>query len=78
MIENNKMVTLTVDIMFLNQIPFIIMYGREIGLTTIDWILNRTGKQLADNIKKVLQLYYKASFIVQTIIMDMEFTNLTK
>ena len=73
MIENNRMVTLMVDIMFVNQIPFIIIYGNGIILTTIEWLLNRMGKQLADNIKKVLQLYYKAGFIIQTILMDMEF-----
>ena len=73
MIENNRRVTFTVDIMFVNQIQFIIMYGRGIILTTIEWLLNRMGKQLADNIKKVLQLYHKAGFIIQTVLMDVEF-----
>ena len=39
-IEKNKLVTLSVDIMFLNQLPFVIMYGRGIGLTTVEWIPN--------------------------------------
>ena len=42
-IEQNKMVTLTADVMF-NQIHFIITYGCEVGLTTVEWIPNRMAK----------------------------------
>ena len=42
MIEQNKMVTLTVDMIFVNGIPFIVTYGRGIGLITVEWIPNRT------------------------------------
>ena len=40
-IEQNKMVTLTTDVMFLNQIPFIITYGHGVGLIMVEWIPNR-------------------------------------
>ena len=41
MIEQNKMVTLSADIMFVNGIPFIVTYGRGIGLIMFQWIPNR-------------------------------------
>ena len=53
------MVTLTADIMFVNQIPFIITYGGVVGLTTVEWIPNRTGQKLADN-----------CFTIQTILVN--------
>ena len=75
-IEYNKMVTLTTVTMFVNQIHFIITDVRGVGLTTVEWISNRLGQQFADNIKKVLQLYCRVCFTVQTILMDMEFKKL--
>ena len=45
--DSNKIVILTADIMFGNGIPFIITYGRGIGLIMVKWISNRTKKQLA-------------------------------
>ena len=59
------------EIMFVNQIPFIITYGKGVGLITMEWIPNRTWKQLESNL--VLQLYIRGGFIVQTILMNMEF-----
>ena len=53
----NKMLTLTADIMFMNQFPFMIINGIGVELTTKEWIPNKTAKQLAHNIEKVLQLY---------------------
>ena len=56
-IEQDKLVTLTADIVFVYQIPFIIMYRRGVGLMSVEWILNRTGKELGINLTKMLQLY---------------------
>ena len=36
LIEQNKMVTLMADVMFINEIPFLIMYGRGIGLIMLN------------------------------------------
>ena len=74
-IKNNKMVTQTVDIMFVNKITFIITYWREVGLT-VEWIPNHTGKLF--NKIKVLQLYVRSGFSFHTILMDMEFEKFLK
>ena len=62
--------------MYVNQLPFVITYGRGMGLTTVKWIPNRMGKQLATNLSKVIQLYSRAGFTLQTFLMDMEFEKL--
>ena len=49
--EQNKMVTLTADTMFVIDILFIITYGRGIGLITVEWIPKRTKTQLTLNLK---------------------------
>ena len=41
-IEQNKMVTLTADIMFVNGIPFIVTYVRGMGMITVEWMPNMT------------------------------------
>ena len=54
---HGKQITLTVDIVFENGIPFLITYGRGVEFITFEWIPNRTKKLLALNLTKVLELY---------------------
>ena len=65
--------TLTPDVMHVNNLHFVIIYGRGIGLITAEFMPNQTGSQIATNLKRIISLYSRASFIVQTILMDMEF-----
>ena len=46
MIEQNKMATVTADVMFVNGILFIVIYRRGIGLIMLEWVLNRTKNNL--------------------------------
>ena len=41
MIQMNKFVTLTADVMFVNNLPLVITYGREIGLITAEFMPNQ-------------------------------------
>ena len=50
MIQTNEYVTLTVDEMFVNKLPFVITYGRRIGLIMVDHM----AKQLASNLDELL------------------------
>ena len=68
-----KCVTLTVDVMFVNNLAFVITFGRGIGLITMELTPMHMAKQLAYNLVNVIQLYSRAGFGVQTILMDMEF-----
>ena len=61
------------DVMFVNILAFMIVFGRGIGLITMEFTPKCMAKQLACNLIKVLQLYPRVGFVVQTILMDMEF-----
>ena len=41
LIELNKLITLIVDIMFVNGILFLITHGRGVGLISVEWISNK-------------------------------------
>ena len=69
----HKFVTLTVDAMFVNNLAFVITFGRGIELITVEFTPMHMAKQLACNLIKVIQLYSWAGFVVQTILMDMAF-----
>jgi hypothetical protein len=50
--------------------------SRGISLVTIKFLPSRTAKQLANSIERVVRIYGRASFLVQTSMMDMEFEKL--
>ena len=45
-LEKNKHVTLSIDIMYVNIIPFVTTISRNIKFTTVEAIQNRTKDQL--------------------------------
>ncbi len=49
---------------------------RGISFVTIEFIPSRTVKRLANSMEHVIRIYRKASFIVQTSMMDMELKKL--
>jgi len=73
LITANAEVMLVADVMFVNGIPFLITLSRRINLITIEHAPTRTATTLATLLQRVVQLYYRAGFRPQTIMMDMEF-----
>eukprot|EP00804_Cyclotella_cryptica_P023430 CCRYP_020847-RA/>CCRYP_020847-RA protein AED:0.40 eAED:-0.81 QI:0/-1/0/1/-1/1/1/0/516 len=69
----HKFVTLTADIMFVNGIPFLLMWSRGIQLITVEFLPRRTAKIIVEKLTRVLQMYHRAGFVVQTALMDKEF-----
>ena len=57
MLEKNKHVTLSIDIMYVNIIPFVTKISSNIKFTTVKAIQNRTKAQLVQSIKNVLPIY---------------------
>ena len=56
-LEKNKHVTLSIDIMYVNRTPFMTTISRNIKFTTVEAIQNRMKPQLMQSIKKVLPIY---------------------
>ena len=66
-------VTLVANMIFVNNIAFLVTLSRGIKFVTAERVKSRTAKQLAKSIKRVMQLYSHGGMIVQTVLMDMEF-----
>ena len=74
--EKNKHVTLSIDIMYVNRIPFVTTISRNIKFTTVEAIQNRTKSQLVQSIKNVLPIYTKRGLQVDNALLDGEFVPL--
>ena len=61
------------DMMFVNNLAFVITFRRGIGHITMEFTPSHMAKQLAHHLVKVLQSYSRADFVVQTILIHMEF-----
>jgi hypothetical protein len=49
----NRNVTLTINIMFVNGLPFMVSISRKIKFTTVEYLLGRKQPQLVSSIKKI-------------------------
>ena len=71
-LENSKNITLSIDIMFVNKIPFVTTIGRHIKFTTVEIIQKRTKSQLSEFIKNVVAIYTQRGFKMQHALLDDE------
>ena len=69
----HKFVTLSADVMFVNGIPFLITFSRNIRLITAEHVPTRTARQLAKSLMNIVELYGRGGFLVRLVLMDMEF-----
>jgi hypothetical protein len=66
----NRNVTLLLDIMFVNSLPFMVSVSRKIKFTTVEYLPGRKQPQLIMSIKKIVNLYTSRGFTVDTALMD--------
>ncbi len=77
LVDMHKYVTLVAGVMFVNGLPFLVTSSRGISLVTIEYLPSRTAKRLALTLERVMmKVYIRGGFIVQTMMMDMEFEKL--
>ena len=75
-LENNKNITLSIEIMFVKTIPFVTTISRHIKFTTFEVIQKRKKSQLSKCIKNVVAIYTQRGFKVQHALLDGEFVPL--
>jgi hypothetical protein len=75
-VELHKHVTLVADVMFVTGLPFLVTSSRGISLVMIEYLPLQTVNRLLHTLDRVVQIYSKAGFVVQTALMDMEFEKL--
>jgi hypothetical protein len=75
-LERHQLVTLAVDVMFDNGVPFLVCVASGFNLVTAEFMPSRTAKQLAAGITRMMDLYARGGFQVGTVLMDNEFEKL--
>jgi hypothetical protein len=75
-LDLNRDVTLTADVMFVDGIPFLMTNSRNIKFNTSEYVPQRTKPILIKSLNKVLNIYHKRGFKVITTLMDNEFAPL--
>jgi hypothetical protein len=68
----NNNVTLLINIMFVNSLPFMVSVSRKIKFTTLEFLHGRKQPQLVTSIKNI-NLYQTRGFTVDTTLMDRKF-----
>ena len=68
----NKFVTIGADVMFVAGVPLFGTHYRKSKFTTVAFLPRRTVRQIANSLKKVLDLYARGGFIVRLCLMDIE------
>ncbi|KAL7464664.1 hypothetical protein ACHAXS_005006 [Conticribra weissflogii] len=59
--------------MFVDGIPFLVTTSRDIKFITTKYIPLQTMSQLKQSLTRTIQLYSRAAFTVQTILVDGQF-----
>ena len=75
-LHHHQTITLCVDIMFVNQVPFMISISRNIKFITVEPIANRQSNTLKKALSSILQLYEHRGFKIGTVMTDNEFEHL--
>jgi hypothetical protein len=75
-LERHQLVTLAVDVMFVNGVPFLVSVARGLNLVTAEFTPSRTAKKLSLGITRMIDLYARGGFQVGTVLMDNEFEKL--
>ena len=72
-IKMHRHLTLTVDIMFINRLPFLVTKTRALQFTTVEFMKNRQVATVHQMLQSVLNLYTNRGFVIDAIFADYEF-----
>ncbi len=73
LIEANKVITLAADVFFVDRTAFLLTVAGRIKFVMAEHVPIRTATSLSKHLKRVLEVYGRAGFVVRTILMDGEF-----
>ena len=74
--ETHKHVTLAVDILFFDSIPFLLTISRDLHFHTIEKLADRENKTILDGLKRVISIYNARGFFIKFILADGEFRHM--
>jgi hypothetical protein len=76
LLERHQRVTLAVDVMFVNGVPFLVSISRGFNLVPAEYTPSCAAKRLAAGIRRVMDLYSREGFYVGMVLMDNDFKKL--
>ena len=71
--DANQNVELSIDVFFINQIPFLISVSDTLKFVTTSYIPNRTTDVMVKTITILSNIYTRSGFTIKTIKFDEEF-----
>ena len=71
--ELHNFFTLAADVMFVNDVQFLVTLSRDIRLFTAEFVPSCTAKQLSSLLSNIVKFYARNGFVVRLFLMDMEF-----
>jgi len=74
--ETHREITLAIDSMFINKIPFIMTTSCNIHFSTAELVKDMKNKTLMPSIEQVLQAYHSQVLKVQAVLADWQFKHI--
>jgi hypothetical protein len=72
-LANHCNIHLTVDIMYINKLPFLVTYSRSLCFATIEFLDNRQTPTIRRKLQSVFNLYHHRGFTIIKLSADPEF-----
>jgi len=72
-----KMVTLCIDVMYVNNIPFLTSISRHLRFGTVEWLKDLKKNTIVTEIKRLTNIYKERNFTVKLILADGQFENIS-
>lgn len=77
-LSKHREVTLCVDIMFVNKVPFLLAISRGLRIATVHALLDRQVTTIRDAIRNVIAIYKRRGFTISLVLADDEFEPLER
>ena len=74
----NTGLDVSVDVMFINKLTFLVSVSKQLKFNTIEYIPNRSERELARSISKIIDIYKQRGFSIHTMYMDPDFNFLDR
>jgi hypothetical protein len=72
-LANHRNIHLTVNIMYINKIPFLITYSRSLRFATVEFLDNCQTPTIRKKLQSVFNLYHHRGFTIARLFADPEF-----
>ena len=78
MLEQHGNVTIEMDIMYINKVPYFVMTLHGIHFGTVELLKNKKVATIATSMKQMLQMYHRRGFKVKHLHGDGQFEHIRK